>query len=78
MLHALLLLLSCVTDCEIIANLAQRALVLGFVNVGVLGWIGLRIAIGLWLANRGQPVALHDALEITASAHDARVFPAMH
>jgi hypothetical protein len=63
MLSALLFLLSCVTHCEIIADLAHRALVMALVNVSVLGCIGVRIAIGYWLANRGQPVAPHDALE---------------
>jgi hypothetical protein len=63
MLRALLFLLSCDTDGEIIADLAHRALIMGLVNVSVLGCIGVRIAIGHWLANRGQPVAPHDALE---------------
>ena len=56
MLHALLLLLSCATDCEIIADLAHRALVMGLVNVSVLGCIGVRISIGHWLANRSLPL----------------------
>ena len=63
MLRALLFLLSCDTDGEIIADLAHRALIMGLVNVSVLGCIGVRIAIGHWLANRRRPVAPHDALE---------------
>ena len=55
MLHALLLLLSCVTDCEIISDLAHRVLVMGVVNVSVLGCIGAsRLAIG-WQTSVSRP-----------------------
>ena len=61
MLRALFLLLSCATDCEIIADLAHRTLVMALVNVGALGCIGVRIAIGHWLAKHSEPIAPHDA-----------------
>ena len=47
MLRALLSLLWCVTDREIITDLAHQVLVMGLVNVSVLGCIGAsRLAVG--------------------------------
>ena len=57
MLHALLFLLLCVTDGEIIADLTHPALVRGLLNAAILGCIGVRITIVHWLANRNQRAA---------------------
>jgi len=54
MLHALLLLLAFVTDCEALSDIAHRALTLGLVNVSLLCCISAWLAVRRWLASRSQ------------------------
>ena len=52
MLRAFLILLSLMTDYEVIADVAQRALALGLTTASILGCIGASFAVRCWLAKR--------------------------
>lgn len=54
MLRAFLILLSFMTDYELLANVAQRAFAQGLINASLLGCIGGLLAVRRWLANRSQ------------------------
>jgi hypothetical protein len=54
MLRAFMILLSLMTDREVIADVAQRAFVTGLINASVLGCMGAGLALRRWLANRSQ------------------------
>lgn len=57
MLRAFFFLLSFLTDYQTLIDIADTALILGLVNVGVLGCFGIRFAIRHSLANRDDLVA---------------------
>lgn len=57
MLRAFLILLSLMTDYDVIRDVAQCAFVLGLVDASVLGCIGAGLGVRHWLANRDQRYA---------------------
>jgi hypothetical protein len=54
MLRVLLILLGIVTDYQTITSISHLVFVLGLASASVLGCVGVRLAIGHWLANRDQ------------------------
>ena len=57
MLRAFFFLLSFLTDYQTLIDIADTALILGLVNVGVLSCFGIRFGIRHSLANRDDVVA---------------------